>query len=103
MFYIHGSIGAENVFPGRQMRYDESVLYQAKTIPGCLFLTKIFIHERLMPAEGVTILTSKQVGGIKSNATDPDCEKGVHYSNQLQRETMSSSERGVVSQATDPG
>lgn len=106
MFYIHGSIGAENVFPGRQMRYDESALYQAKTIQGCLFLAKIFIHEHLMPAEGVTILTSEQVGGIKSHATDPGCEKGEHWMVKEGRNSVSTLERvtnaGIASAATDP-
>ena len=89
------------------MRYDQSALYLAKTIPGCLFLTKIFIQERLMPAEGVTILTSKQVAGIKSHATDEGCEAGEHWMEKEGRNSLSTLARvtkaGIASAETIEG
>jgi hypothetical protein len=96
LFWFHGAIGARNIFPGHQMRYDQSALHKAKTIPGCLFLTEIFIQERLMPAEGVTILTNNQVGGIRSHLPHERGIQGLHHSERLGRDTMPSSERGSL-------
>ena len=58
-----------------------------------------------MPAEGVTILTSNQVGGIKSHATDECCEAGEHWLVKEGRYSFSTLARvtkaGIKSHATD--
>ncbi len=85
---------------------EDSIIHQALTTKGANKVTEI-LQDWGLVNESMKYMYSCVVGGIKSNATDPGRDKGVHYSNQLQRDTMSSFERGEVggieSQATDPG
>jgi len=101
MFSVHGSIGGKTVYPGHQKRYDQSALHLMKTIPGCAFLTTVFIQNRLLPADGVSVSTSEQVAGIKSHLSDERGVKGLHFSIPLDRYTLPSRERGLESAATD--
>ena len=82
------------------MRYDQSALHLMKTIPGCEILATVFKQNRLLPADGVSITTSEQVAGIKSHATDPNCEGGQHRMKNGEM-SMSDIDRGRASAATD--
>ena len=99
MFNVHGSTGAKTVYPGHQMRYDQSALHLMKTIPGCEILATVFKQNRLLPADGVSITTNEQVAGFKSHAADERGISGLHYSDHLNRDTMPSSERGSLGAA----
>ena len=92
-FHLHGSKSASTVFPGHQMRYDQSALHQAKTIPGCAVLTNILKWEGFLPVDGVTILTSNQVAGFKSHLPDERGIQGLHYSDDLKQDTMPTLDR----------
>ena len=47
--------------------------------------------------------TPNQVAGFRSHATDPDCEPGEHWIYDEGRYSMSDSDRGMESTATDEG
>ena len=85
---------------------EDSIIHQALTTKGANKVTEILQDWGLVD-ESTKYMYSCVVGGIKSNATDPGRDKGVHYSTRLQRDTMSSFERGELfakaSNATDPG
>ena len=107
IFSVHGSTGAKTVYPGHQMRYDQSALHLMKTIPGCEILATVFKQNRLLPVDGVSITTSEQVAGFRSHATDPNCEPGEHWMEKENRYSMPTLERvtnaGMASAATDEG
>ena len=64
-------------------------------------LATVFKQNRLLPVDGVSITTSKQVAGIKSHAADERGISGLHFSDHLGRDTMPSSERGSLGAAAD--
>ena len=93
-----------NIFPAIESP-KQSPLYKAlhgKFVPE---LVKILYDNELMERE-IIYLTPNQAGGQASNATDPNKPRGVHYSERLERDTTSLSERGQAggqaSHATDP-
>ena len=96
-----GAPNVEAVFPVFTT-VEDSPLHKLLTPKGAAEFTKLFQQHRLLPP-GRVLMAPGTAAGKASHATDEGEEKGVHYSEQLQRKTMSSAERAEASNATDEG